>query len=84
MPSFYNIDVDIDVDEFLEECDDSEIEEIVAWLKNNYYIPKDAFIPPCKTYLEQEWDETVEKIRSGFIRMSKEDEYIIKQIANKF
>jgi hypothetical protein len=84
MPSFYNIDVDIDVDEFLEECDDSEIEEIVAWLKNNYYIPKDAFIPPCKTYLEQEWDETVEKIRSGFIHMSKEDEYIIKQIANKF
>jgi hypothetical protein len=37
------IDVDVEVNDFLEDCDTSEIDEVIDWLKDNKHI-KDTHI----------------------------------------
>lgn len=54
MPTFYSEDIDIDVDDFLSQCDSSEIEELIDALEEDGHL---------KTYGYQKIKNTSEDAR---------------------
>jgi len=83
MPSFYVNDVDIDVDEFLSACSDSEIKELVDALVEDGHLKPGAVANSTKINNE-EFDEACSNLIGNSWRLSKEDEETILQIAKKF
>lgn len=77
MPSI-NIDtfVSVDVEDFLDDCTEKEIEEVIEWLRNNNY----EFEQPKKG---KDIDEDLIKLLECF-SLTNEEEELIKQIANKY
>lgn len=67
------IDVDVDVQDFLDACSESEIEEVIYWLSENDY----------KLDMYDDANEDLVKLIS-VISLTTEDEILIKQIANKY
>lgn len=85
MPSFYtDAEVDVDVQEFLEACNDREITEIIEFLEENDYIsPKQN--PHGKYSLnELELHENLDAIYGKYGSLTKEEEQIIATIAKRF
>lgn len=88
MPSL-NVDisdyVDIDVDEFLDRCDSSEIEEVIEYLQeNNHLIGNQRVLDGQRNLFDIEWEETLSKLASARTRLTNEEEEIIKNIAKRF
>lgn len=98
MPSIYRErsvdivyeDVDITVDEFLFECSDVEMKEVIKWLiKEDYIVEKQDISElleeeeekDCITY---EFDNMVGKLSDLRLRMSLEDEETIREILKKY
>lgn len=89
MPQFTertDVDIDIDVDEFLDECDRDEIKEIIEWLRDSEYITDDDLLDEDspQSAVEQLFAEDIAKIRRAYLTMSREDMDIINQIAKKY
>lgn len=84
MPKFYtDSEINLEVDEFLDECSDSEINEVIQ------YLIRVNSIPPISTHnrisvAEAEFENAVNKLHGEWNRLSKEDEETIKRIASKF
>ena len=84
MPKFYtDSQIDIDVDDFLDECSSSELDEVVEYLKRTNHIPpiinhSEISVP------ESEFENALNKLHGNWNRLSKQDEEIIKRIALKF
>lgn len=79
------IDVDVEVNDFLEDCDDSEIDEIVDWLQNNGHLREnsvDKITEVCAT--EAEYMEALDKLYTKWNVLSKEEEQFILNIAKRF
>ena len=85
MPTFYAEDIDIDPDEFVSSCSSREIEELIDVLVEDGYIPKiNDVAPNDKNLLDEEWDEVISKIAGlGRLRLTNEEEEIIRKIANR-
>ena len=89
MPQFTehtDVDIDIDVDEFLDECDRDEIKEVIEWLRDSEYITSDDLLDEDspQSAVEQLFAEDIAKIRRAYLTMSREDMDIIIQIAKKY
>jgi hypothetical protein len=88
------VDVDIDVDEFLEECSLSDIDCVIDWLKDEKHINdtdieleeiiENKITDGGLSILESEWYEYVFKLSKLRLMISNEDEEIIKNIINKY
>ena len=81
MPSFKKyIDVieyvDIHVDEFLTECDNEEIQEVIEYLKRNGHLDDPASAE------ESFFEDAVHKLHGSWNRLTKEQEDTIRHIAN--
>lgn len=79
------IDVDVEVNDFLEDCDNSEIEEIVNWLQNNGYLREtsvDKSTEVCAT--EAEFMNALDKLYTKWNMLSKEEEQTILNLAKRF
>jgi len=81
-----DVDVDIDVDEFLDECDDSDINQIISWLIDSDYILNtqkcgNSDLSIC----DIEYMDMINKLNNPLIgsRLSLEDLEKIKRIVNK-
>ena len=89
MPRFYEdveVDIDIDIDDFLNACDKADIKEIVQALKEDGHI-KGYFITsdnPKPSLIEQEFDNTINKIHKNRLRLTNEEEELLKKIADRF
>jgi hypothetical protein len=85
MPTFYAEDIDIDPDEFVSSCSSRELEELIDVLVEDGHIPKISDIAPIdKNLLDKEWDEVIDKIAGlGRLRLTNEEEEIIKKIASR-
>lgn len=83
MPSFYVEDVDINVDEFLSACSDSEIEELVDALIEDHYIKPGARLKSNAPNSNDEFDNACSVLIGNAWRLSKEDEELIIQISKK-
>ena len=74
--------VDIDVDDFLDSCSRKEKEQLVNKLKEGDLwedIKSDKL-----SLMELEWNETLTKLSNARLRLTNEEEAIIKKIAIKY
>jgi predicted lipase len=89
MPSFneyVDVDIDIDVSEFLSKCNLTDIDDIIEWLIDNDHIDEKSSKNPQTnhpSYDKDEMEELLDKIKDSYYLLSVEDEETIKQIANK-
>lgn len=79
--SYDDIDVDITPSEFIDECNESEKNELINELKGQGYI---LDIEIDNTPINKEYNNAVHKLFYLREFMSKEDEQIIIEIAKKY
>lgn len=74
----------IDVEEFLDSCDSSDIEDVINYIKVNKHLSINKLddTEPKNLY-DIEWENALDKLYSSRRRLSNEDEELIKSIANK-
>lgn len=77
------VDFDVDVNEFLEDCDTSEIDEVIDWLKENRHI-KDTHTDRQVCATELEFIEALDKLCTKWNALSKEEETMILNLAKRF
>lgn len=84
MPSFYEeAEFDINVTDFLEECNIREIEEVIEYLQEMGYLEKSEPLIKNMNPLEIKFQEDINKISSSRLRLTKEEEEIISRISNR-
>ena len=81
----YNVevDVDIDVDDFLNKCSSWEIEEVIKWLKDNGELPVGSILEREKNLMDLEWDKIILKLQLNRIQLTLSEEELIKSIVNR-
>jgi hypothetical protein len=84
MPDFSTY-IDIDPDEYVSSCSNSEIGELIDSLIEEGHLSEASSKnePKNKNVLDLEWDEVCEKIRKSRLRLTSEDENLIKEFSNK-
>ena len=80
------IDVDVEVNDFLDECNSSEIEEIIEYLIETGHINKSAVNDyyTDQSVTEIEFEDALKKLQGNWNRLSSDDEATILKIANQF
>jgi len=80
---FYN---EIEVDEFWHECSKVEKEELIDLLVEEGRVIRSTTSPddPHRNLLDQEWDVLCDKLKNIRLRLSVNDEQIIKEIISKY
>ena len=68
-------EIEVDIDDFLSACSDSEIKELVQALKDDGHLDEGE--------LDNDFDIAIRKLSGNSWRLSKEDEETILKIANK-
>jgi hypothetical protein len=68
-------EIEVDVDDFLSACSDSEIKELVQALKDDGHLDEGE--------LDNDFDIALRKLAGNSWRLTKEDEETILKIANK-
>lgn len=77
------VEVDVDVEDFLDQCYDSEIERIIEILTKDGYLKKTQLKEPEYTE-DSEWHTQLTKLRDrGRMQLTNEEESLILNIANK-
>lgn len=91
MPRFYEfveteVDVDISVREFLEGCDNDDIERLIKLLKEGGYLRGNVSIleDDTSTIQEMEMKNSLTKIFENRLSLSSEEEEMIKNISKRF
>jgi hypothetical protein len=85
MPRFYAEDMDIDVDEFLESCSSSEIDEVIDYLIDMGHIkPSQREDYEVLSLPEREFEDTLNKLHGKYRSLTKAEEEIIAAIAKRF
>jgi hypothetical protein len=89
MPRFNEYaEMDVDVDDFLQECTSAELEEVIEWLKDEEYINNNdllnSFDDGSKSALQQLFEKDLIKIQNSYLQISKEDFEAINRIAKKY
>ena len=91
MPNFtaYNVDVnvDIDVDDFISECSSREIKELINALIEDGHLSKHPLIPGYDDKLskmEEEFMGKLHVISSKYYSMTEEELEIINNLYNKY
>jgi hypothetical protein len=74
------IEIDIEVDEFLEECSSYDLEELTDYMEE---INRDR----CSdnyTIADKDWADVVNNLRVNRLKISVEDEELIRNISKKY
>jgi hypothetical protein len=58
------------------------INDVIDWLRENSFIPEEDL--DIKSISEQEYDDALNKLKSNYMSISKEDEQTIINIAKRF
>jgi hypothetical protein len=80
---YVDISTDVDIDEidFIEDCTDYEIQNIIKWLsENNYINRKDTDIENSNEII---WNNAINKFIDSKHLLTQEEETIILNIASK-
>lgn len=84
--TYVDVDIDIDVEEFLDECGSYEIEEVIEWLVGNDYIKSTQVTDNGNMSLgDIEYLNIINKLTDPMVRfrLSEEELYAIQQISDK-
>ena len=87
MPTFYEeTEFNISTDDFLEECDKDEIENIIDYLEEMGYLKnfkRSNDVSSSIGFLEDEFQEKIQKISESRHRLTLEEEEMIKKISDR-
>ena len=84
--TFIDIDVDINVDEFLDACSTHEINEVVEWLQNGDYIKMSHLINDSRMSMgDLEYIKIINKLTDPMVRfrLSEEEICMLQAISDK-
>lgn len=81
MPDF-TADIDISPSDYIYECSDYEIKELITELKEGGYL-MGGVIETVNNIIDDEWTEMINKIYKNRLLLSNEDEEIIRNISKK-
>jgi len=89
MPTFYQqeeFNVNIEVDEFLDRCDSSEINEVIDYLIDTGNIYKKCRAVDYELYSvpEKDYQDALNKLQGKWNMLTKEEEELILKIASRF
>ena len=90
MPTFYKdveAEVDVDIEEFVDECSDREIQILIRYMVEEGKLPNTltGYEPSQNLSVNETiWYETIEKIRSNRLTLTDEEIDIIENIAKRF
>lgn len=85
MPRFSsNDDIVIDVDDFISECNEIEIEEVIQNLRDSGYIKEKDLFPEPLSIIETIFEENLNKLHGKFHSITSEEEELIMKIASRF
>jgi hypothetical protein len=83
-----DINVDIDIDDFLWGCNTREIKEVIEWLQDEGHLDNEEdqnHIPSNKqNVFDTEWYSLCDKLSRIRLQLNHEDEKIIKEILKKY
>jgi 5'(3')-deoxyribonucleotidase len=78
------VSVDIDIDEVLGDLNSRELQELVDNLYDDGWVPTQLqAVTDSASISDEEWNEVIEKLRTGKIFLTIEEEELIKQLAKK-
>ncbi len=86
MPRFYTeveAEFDVDTDEFLSSLDKDDIKELIELLKEQGYLVNNT-IKLGDSIPEIEFNNTINKIQSNRLRLTNEEDEILRKIASRF
>jgi hypothetical protein len=83
MRTYVNVSVDIDVDDFYDELDDSDKQMIAEWLYNDHIIPVGPNKNTNTTFLEDEFLEKMSKICSSYVKITTSQLEILYNISSE-
>ena len=83
MPSF-EANVDVDVYDFISQCNEREINEIIEALIGDEYLPQ--FLKPKNnsSFLEIKFSEKLNELSNHYHRISREDEEVLEKLFKKY
>jgi 5'(3')-deoxyribonucleotidase len=78
------VSLDIDIDEVLSDLNSRELQELVDNLYDDGWVPTQLqAVTDSASISDEEWNEAIEKLRTGKIFLTIEEEELIKQLAKK-
>jgi len=85
MPEFESY-IDIEPYEFIDNCSEREIQELIESLVDSGYISRTSISTPDdkKSVLDLEWGEIMDKLIENRVMLSNEEEEIIRNISKRF
>ena len=82
MPAFYTEDLDIEVDDFLDDCSSREIKEVIEWLKESDYLPQSmATSEDQQSFQDEDFDGALMNLVGKRFKLNTEDEQTIMNIS---
>lgn len=82
---YFSTEIDIDVDEFLSECTTSEKKELIEALQEDGWLVKEKVTQEHNmSLLDEEWLTVTSKLNTLRLRLSPEEEELIKEIVNRY
>ena len=89
MPKFYQteeFDVNIEVDEFLDKCNSSQIDEVIDYLIDTGNINRKCRNIDYELYNvpEKQYQEALDKLSGKWNMLTSEEEQLILNIAKRF
>lgn len=81
--TYFDVDVEIDVQDFYSELSNDEIYELIDLLVQDQYILDGPNIRKYNTHMDDKWRDSVSKLFSNRWKLSNEDIETIEKIADK-
>jgi len=79
------VDVDIDVEDFVDECSQKEMENLIKYLVDQKYLINTAIVTENQlTYDEEQFYILLEKLTNSYFTMSVKDRNVLENIAKKY
>jgi hypothetical protein len=86
MPTFRSDDIDIDVYDFLDECDKNEIKEVIAYLVEKGHLSEEAITSDQSRLCSSEYEyiKAIDKLRNKWTLLAPQEEEQILIISKRF
>jgi hypothetical protein len=80
------VDVDIDVDDFMSDCNRREIKEVIDYLIDEGHINESIMMTPESKMgiMEREFIENMSKLSGCYYRLKPEEEKILENLFKKY
>jgi len=82
---YFDTEVEVDVDDFLSSCSQSEIKELIEALQEDGWLVKEKVTKEeSMSVMDEEWLTVIQKLHTLRLRLSVEEEQTIKEIVNRY